>query len=228
MSDEKPTIRPGSKTLEVVLKPDELYGQDALWLGPRGRDYGAMLPNPKPYQHANLYPDPNSSYWFSFLEMPEGSVLELRGNFPHCRYFQFALYRSDPEMGGYTATGEKFVDHQIQPDTGSENPFVPGTDRSVEKRAYTLASRTSTRLRTSPIVLRTPSTRASATRSRWSTGCTSPTKGTQAMRAPASRLHRVARGRVRTLGRRSPGAVQSSAPAGRCARHAGRAMASAV
>lgn len=132
------SIRPGSKTLEVVLKTDELYGHDGLWLGPRGRDYGAMLPDPKPYQHANLYPDPNSSYWFAFLEMPEGSVLDIKGQFPHCRYFQFALYRSDPDMGGYTATGEKFVDHQLEPDEGSVNPFVPGTVRSVEDRDYTI------------------------------------------------------------------------------------------
>jgi hypothetical protein len=97
-----------------------------------------MLPNPKPYQHANLYPDPNSSYWFAFLEMPEGSVLNIRGQFPHCRYFQLALYRSDPEMGGYTATGEKFVDHQLEPDEGSVNPFVPGTDRGVGNRSYTI------------------------------------------------------------------------------------------
>jgi hypothetical protein len=48
-------IRLGSKTLETVLKTDELYGDDGLWLGPRGRDYGVMLPNPKPWQHANLW-----------------------------------------------------------------------------------------------------------------------------------------------------------------------------
>ncbi len=131
-------IRRGSKSLETVLKTDELYGHDPVWLGPRGRDYGAMLPNPKPYQHANLYPDPNSSYWFAFLEMPGGSVLNLTGEYGHCRYFQFALYREDPEMGGYTATGEKIIDHQIQPDEGSTNPFVPGANRHVENRRYTL------------------------------------------------------------------------------------------
>ena len=131
-------VRPGSKTLETVIRTDELYGHDGLWLGPRGRDYGAMLPNPKPYQHANLYPDPNSSYWFAFVEMPEGSVLIIRGRYPHCRYFQLALYRSDPDMGGYTATGEKFIDHFIDPDPGSVNPFVPGTDRRGENRDYTL------------------------------------------------------------------------------------------
>jgi hypothetical protein len=138
MSDGTKLIRPGSKTPEVVLKTDELYGNDPLLLGPRGRDYGMMLPNPKPYQHANLYPDPNSSYWFGVLEMPEGSVLTFKGRYPHARYFQVALYRADPEMGGFTATGEKFEDHHIEPDSGSVNPFVPGSDRNVEKRGYTL------------------------------------------------------------------------------------------
>jgi hypothetical protein len=138
MSDATNPIRPGNKTLETVLKTDELYGDDGLWLGPRGRDYGVMLPNPKPWQHANLYPDPNSSYWFAVMEMPAGSVLTLRGQFAHSRYMQFSLYRDDPDMGGYTATGEAMVDHRIDPDPGSENPFVPGASRRVENRGYTI------------------------------------------------------------------------------------------
>lgn len=120
------------------MRTDELYGSDCLWLGPRGRDYGVMLPNPKPWQHANLYPDPNSTYWFTVLAMPEGSVLTLRGQFTRSRYMQFALYRDDPGMGSYTATGETLVDHRIEPDEGSENPFVPGNSRSVENRDYTI------------------------------------------------------------------------------------------
>lgn len=137
MTERAPAARPGNKSLETVLRTDKLYGHDGLWLGPRGRDYGAMLPDPKPYQHANLYPDPNSTYWFAILEMPEGSVLTLRGRFPHGRYMQFALYRSDP-LGGFTATGEAFVDHQIDPDPGCENPFVPGANRLGENRDYTI------------------------------------------------------------------------------------------
>ncbi len=135
--DSAPPIRLGSKSLETVLRTDELYGHDGLWLGPRGRDYGVMLPDPKPYQHANLYPDPNSTYWFAIMEMPEGSVLTLRGRFPHGRYMQFALYRSDP-LGGFTATGEAFIDHEIEPDPGSENPFIPGANRLTESRDYTI------------------------------------------------------------------------------------------
>lgn len=128
--------RTGNKTREMVLKTDELYGHDKLFLGPRGRDYGEMLPDPKPYQIANLYPDPNSSYWVLMVEMPEGSVLDIRNEYPHCRYFQYALYRSDPDMGGYTATGEQLLDHNIEPEPGSENPFVPGNSRKGENRDY--------------------------------------------------------------------------------------------
>ena len=131
-------IRPGNKTLETVLKTDELYGHDGLWFGPRGRDYGVMLPNPKPWQHANLYPDPNSTYWFTMIEMPDDSVLTFRGTFTHSRYMQFSLYHADPKMGSFTATGEALVDHHIEPDPGSENPFVPGARRDAEKRDYTI------------------------------------------------------------------------------------------
>ena len=83
----KPTKAPrfGNKTFEEVLSYDEKYGHDPVWLGPRGRDYGAMLANPKPYQVANLYPDPNSSYWIGQFHLPEGSTLVLKGRFPHCR-----------------------------------------------------------------------------------------------------------------------------------------------
>jgi hypothetical protein len=130
-------MRIGNKSLETVVRTDERYGHDGLWLGPRGRDYGMMLEDPKPYQHANLYPDPNSTYWFAIMEMPAGSLLTLKGRFPHGRYLQYALYRSDP-LGGFTATGEAFVDNQIQPDPGSTNPFVPGADRRAENRAYSL------------------------------------------------------------------------------------------
>ena len=129
--------RPGNKALETVLKTDELYGHDELFLGQRGQRLGEMLPDPKPYQIANLYPDPNSSYWLAFLDMPEGSVLELRG-VPRSRYFQYTLYGSDPDMGGYTATGENLLDNHIEPDPGSANPFVPGTNRKGDNRDYTV------------------------------------------------------------------------------------------
>jgi hypothetical protein len=129
--------RPGNKSLENTVRTDERYGKDGLWLGPRGRDYGALLEHPKPYQIANLYPDQNSSYWIAFLDLPPGSVMTLRGRFPYARYCQFALYRPDP-LGNYTATNEALVDHEIRPAKGSTNPFKPGASRLGARRSYTI------------------------------------------------------------------------------------------
>ncbi len=129
--------RLGDKSFENVVRTDERYGHDGFWLGPRGRDYGGLLEHPKPYQIANLYPDSNASYWIAQFEVPSGATLTLRGRFPYCRYMAFALYRPDP-LGAFTATGEAIVDHEIAPDSGSVNPFVPGNPRLGEKRAYTV------------------------------------------------------------------------------------------
>jgi hypothetical protein len=137
MATQGGPLRPGNKSFENVVRTDERYGSDGLWLGPRGRDYGEMLKHPKPYQIANLYPDQNSSYWLAGLKLPRGSTLVLRGRYPYGRYCQFALYRPDP-LGSYTATGEAVVDHHIQPDQGSVNPFVPGASRLGKKRDYTV------------------------------------------------------------------------------------------
>jgi hypothetical protein len=137
MTAPKPK-RLGNKSFENVVRTDERYGHDPVWLGPRGRDYGAMLEHPKPYQIANLYPDQNSSYWLASIKMPPGTTLIVRGRFPYARYFQFALYRPDPAMGSYTATGEWAVDHEILPDEGSVNPYVPGNPRLGDERDYTL------------------------------------------------------------------------------------------
>jgi len=129
--------RIGNKSFENVVRTDERYGHDGFWLGPRGRDYGALLEHPKPYQIANLYPDGNASYWIAQFEVPVGATLILHGRFPYCRYIQFALYRPDP-LGSFTATSEAIVDHHIEPDPGSVNPFVPGTPRLGDKRDYTV------------------------------------------------------------------------------------------
>jgi hypothetical protein len=47
--------RLGNFSRETVVRTDELYGHDGLWLGPGGRDYGVMLKHPKPYQYAHYH-----------------------------------------------------------------------------------------------------------------------------------------------------------------------------
>jgi hypothetical protein len=130
-------MRLGDRSFENIVRTDERYGHDGFWLGPRGRDYGALLEHPKPYQIANLYPDSNASYWIAQYELPVGAKLTLHGRFAHCRYMSFALYRPDP-LGSFTATSEAIVDHEITPDPGSVNPFVPGNPRLGENRNYTV------------------------------------------------------------------------------------------
>ena len=73
--------RVGNKSFENVVRTDERYGHDGFWLGPCGRDYGALLENPKPYQIANLYPDQNSSYWMATVQLPSDSTSVSRGLF---------------------------------------------------------------------------------------------------------------------------------------------------
>jgi hypothetical protein len=135
----KPSRSPrrGSRSYEEVIRNNELYGNDPVWLGPRGRDYTTMLDDPKPYQIANLYPDPNSSYWIGQFQLPEGATLIIKGRFPYCRFTELALYRPDP-LGSFNATGEALTDDEIVPDEGSVNPFVPGNPRLGENRDYTI------------------------------------------------------------------------------------------
>ena len=45
-------MRLGDRSFENIVRTDERYGHDGFWLGPRGRDYGALLEHPKPYQIA--------------------------------------------------------------------------------------------------------------------------------------------------------------------------------
>ena len=135
----KPSRPPrfGSRSYEDVLRNNDLYGNDPVWLGPRGRDYSSMLDHPKPYQIANLYPDPNSSYWIGQFHLPTGATLIINGRYPRARYMEFALYRPDP-LGSFTATSEAIADDEIEPNPGSVNPFVPGNPRLGENRDYTV------------------------------------------------------------------------------------------
>jgi len=53
VTNQAQPVRLGNKSFENVVRTDERYGHDGFWLGPRGRDYGAWLEHPKPYQIAN-------------------------------------------------------------------------------------------------------------------------------------------------------------------------------
>ncbi|MEW4486512.1 hypothetical protein AB1L42_00440 [Thalassoglobus sp. JC818] len=129
-------LRFGDRSLESTIRTDERYGHDGLFQGPRGWVYWNYLENPKPIQNPNLWPDMRSTYFIGRFALPAGSSMNLQGSFPYARFFQFALYKF--ERNTFVAFGESLKGHEIEPDSGSINPFVSGEDRLNEHRDFTI------------------------------------------------------------------------------------------
>ena len=133
----KSVERYGDLPLGAVIRTDERYNKDGLFLGPRGWDYWNRLENPKPYQNPNLWPDKRPTYFIGQLAMPAGSSLTIRGRFPHARYFKFNLYKF--EQNTFVALpGASLAGYDIEPDSGSGNPFKVGANRLMKDRNYTI------------------------------------------------------------------------------------------
>jgi len=126
----------GDKSLENFVRTDTRYGHDGLFQGPRGWGYWNYLEYPRPIQNPNLWPDMQSTYMIGRLAIPDGGALTLNYTYPHTRYFQFALYKA--EHGTFVSTGESVAGPEIEPDTGSTNPFRVGANRLDEPRNFTL------------------------------------------------------------------------------------------
>ena len=78
------------------------------------------------------YPDLGAFYWVSAFPLPPGAELIFRGRYPRARYFSFNVY--DPALQPTDALN----DAEIQPDSGSSNPFLPGARRDAPRRNYTV------------------------------------------------------------------------------------------
>ena len=115
-----PEPRPGDKSLELIIRTDERYGHDGLFQGPRGWTYWNGLEHARPIQNPNLWPEKQSTYFLSQFELPAGSTLTWRFEYPHARYFQFALYKR--ENNTFVSTGEFFAGAQLEPDAASRTP----------------------------------------------------------------------------------------------------------
>lgn len=126
----------GDKSLENIIRTDTRYGHDGLFQGPRGWGYWHYLENPRPVQNPNLWPDWQSTYFIGRLALPAGASLALDYTFPHSRYFQFALYKS--ENGTFVSIGEALAGPAIEPNPGSTNPYRVGAERLAEKRDFTI------------------------------------------------------------------------------------------
>lgn len=62
--------------------------------------------------------------------------MTFRGEFPYARFFQFALYKF--ERNTFVAFGESLRGPDIEPDSGSTNPFRIGANRLASHRNYTI------------------------------------------------------------------------------------------
>ena len=76
------------------------------------------------------YPDAGATYWVAGFRRPPGSKLTLSGRYPHARFMSMQTY--DLLGRGVDA----LADYQLDPESGSRNPFRRGTNRTVKKRRY--------------------------------------------------------------------------------------------
>ena len=79
-----------------------------------------------------LFPDTYANYWVALLAIPPGGAVEFDGRFPHARYMSYNLY--DELLQPVDALS----DFEIQPHTGSTNPFPAGADRNAAARDYSV------------------------------------------------------------------------------------------
>ena len=106
----------------------ELFANNAI-PGPRDCFWARGPISSDPYINI-AYPDSNVYYWAAVFSMPEGSTLEIKGDYPYSRYMSFFSYN---ERGKPIAS---LTDYQIQSE--AVNPFIPGNQRSDFYRSYSI------------------------------------------------------------------------------------------
>ncbi len=79
-----------------------------------------------------IWPDSHTNYEVSTDTIPAGGKIVLHGRFPHSRFFSFTITSPLGVLHSY------LYDVDIKPDKGSTNPFLPGANRSVTHRSYTV------------------------------------------------------------------------------------------
>ena len=73
------------------------------------------------------YPEGNATYWGTLLNQPLGAVVTVKGRYPKARYMAVQLYDDQRNVIG------AINDQDIQPDTGTNNPFRTGSDGHVHR-----------------------------------------------------------------------------------------------
>jgi len=104
--------------------------RSCFWPGPKLRA-GYYTTDPDDYGIENQLPDTMNTFSTAWFRIPAGARLVVRGEFPRMRHWSFTTYREDG------VPRDRIDDDQIDPDTGSFNPFRPGVPRDATPRRYT-------------------------------------------------------------------------------------------
>ena len=83
--------------------------------------------------------DIHAAYTLYFFRVPSETpnlAIKFNGEFPFAAYMGYAVYDS---ATGYLR--EAMVDHTIEPDPGSKNPFIVGNEVNTPNRSYTVVLR---------------------------------------------------------------------------------------
>ncbi len=67
------------------------------------------------------YPEQNATYWITAFELPAGSVLRVRGQYPRARYMALQIYDENRNVI------DAINDATIDPEPGQNNPYRTGT-----------------------------------------------------------------------------------------------------
>jgi hypothetical protein len=97
----------------------------------RDRSCGWIL-EPSSDRENVLFPDTGTRYLAGIVPAPPGGYVEIKGQFPYARYMSLQTYSHTLQ------TATDLYDQQIQPDSGSSNPYLPGADRTSGDRGYTV------------------------------------------------------------------------------------------
>jgi|GEM_PF-124880 len=95
--------------------------------------------------HAKGEPPDNTYYLWRFDKpLPEGTKILIEGDFPHARMMSFQVTApwSGKALVSSDGTGLPeihLLDEDIVPDPGNVNPFLPGADRTAQKRHFHIA-----------------------------------------------------------------------------------------
>lgn len=119
----------------IFITNDRYQNNDVIWGRPKCLECG-NIPGASPTQFANLFPDKFTIYFVANIHIKLGWKLEIKGQYPHSRYFSFTVAK---QLGnGQVGNGDYLNGLTIEPDQDSYNPFIPKNGTNTTNRDYTL------------------------------------------------------------------------------------------